>query len=113
MTLEEKEELRKQKKREYNRKYYENHKKQAYEYTKRWREKNKDKLKEYNKKYYETHKEQHMAYTKEYKARNPKKWSKKVMEYKRKRADRLRAEGCLNPWSVITTGAYAIYEGDE
>ncbi len=59
----------KEEKKEYNKKYREEHKEKSQEYDKKWREENKEKISEYNKKWREENKE----YYKEYNEKN-KKW---------------------------------------
>ena len=60
----------KEEKKEYNKKYREEHKEKSQEYDKKWREENKEKISEYNKKYKEENKEKILEYNKKWREEN-------------------------------------------
>lgn len=95
-------------------------------YTKKWKQENKDKVKEYNKRYYHKNKleidkakkewrENNAEKVKEYNRKSHQKftethnWAKYCDKRRKARAERLRAQGVKNPWSVIN-GKEAKYE---
>lgn len=86
---------------EHRKKYYETHKEQFKEYQKRWNEKNKEKVKEMHHNYYLNHKEEMLKQNKEWCRKNSAKKVEFVKQSRRRRVERLKAEGCTNPWSVI------------
>jgi len=60
----------KEQKREYNKKYREEHKEKSQEYDKKYREEHKEKISEYNKKYKEENKEKISEYNKKWREEN-------------------------------------------
>jgi hypothetical protein len=86
----------------------------------------KEYMREYQKKYRETHREKLNARQRKYYANNKDKYKKSILKRcerdgttpteivlnnKKRRVDRLVAEGVINPWSVINRGAAPKYEG--
>ena len=67
----------KEEKKEYNKKYREEHKEKSQEYDKKYREEHKEKILEYNKKYKEENKEKISEYNKKWREEN----KKKISEY--------------------------------
>lgn len=111
---------------ETNKRYYEKHKEEMKQRAKEWREKNKDKAKEYSKKYREKHKEEIKQRTKEWRQNHKENWNEKMREYrkthntttlvlnsKKRRVEKMRAEGITNPWYVINRGAEPKYKEDD
>lgn len=116
MTKEERKEYKKEwvknnpdKMKKYRKKYYETHKEQFNEYQKRWNEKNKEKVKEMHHNYYLNNKEKFYEKHKEWSKKNKKRKVELVSQCRRRRVDRLRAEGCTNAWSVVIKGAKPKY----
>ena len=95
---------------EYQKKYYEEHKEQFKEYNKKWYEKNKDKMKEWKRQYYLDNKEKYDKAHKEWIEKNKSRNRELINKSRRKRAEKLKAEGCINPWSVITKGTDPKYK---
>lgn len=73
-------------------------------------EKQKAYHKEYSKKYYQEHKEYFKEKQKEWRDNNPEKWRETVKRNRNKRVERLIAQGCINPWSVVIHGYDPKYE---
>ena len=73
---------------EQRKEYYENNKDKINEQRKEYREKNKDKLKEYNKEYYENNKDKKKEYLKEYREKNKDKMKAQQKEYDKKYVQR-------------------------
>lgn len=85
------------------------------EYMRKWTAKNKEHLKEYRRKqkeehpekykeYYQNHKEQIYAYNTKWRKNHKKQFTKLVSDARRRRVERLREQGCINAWSVVTKG---------
>lgn len=116
---------RKEYMREYQKKYRETHRDEIREIMREYRKKNKDKITEYRKKYNEANREKLNARQRKYYANNKDKYKKCILKRcerdgttpteivlnsKKRRVDRLVAEGVINPWSVINRGAAPKYE---
>lgn len=101
---------------EYHKKYYLEHKekynerskkdyqerKEFYnELGKKYYQEHKEELKKRHKEYYEKHKEIIKDQTKTWKQNNKKRWVEICSNNRKKRVERLKKEGCINPWSVI------------
>jgi len=76
---------------EYNKQYYQKHKKELREYQKKWHDKNKEDLNLYSKKYYQEHKEKLKECNKRWRQEHKeqfikyqKKWNKNNPEYAKK-----------------------------
>lgn len=95
---------------EYQKKYYSEHKEQFKEYNKKWYEKNKDKMKEWKRKYYLNNKDKYDKLHKEWIEKNKDRNIELIKRSRNKRAKKLRSEGCINPWSVISKGAIPKYK---
>ena len=94
----------------YNKKYYEEHKEKFKESTANYRKQNSEKIKEYNKDYFQKNKEKMYKKQKEWRNKNKDKWIKCICDSRRKRIERLKEEGVINPWSVVTKGAKPRYK---
>lgn len=95
--------------REYMKKYYQDHKEQMLEYTKNWY--NSEKGKQWKKEYWQKNKEKLYEQQRKYQKKNSKRFSQLCQESRRRRVERLRAEGCINAWAVVN-GAEPKYKGD-
>ena len=87
--------------REYMKKYYQEHKEEFAKRSKEYYEKNPD----YKKKYYEQHKQQISENNRKWREKNRDKFSKLCAESRRRRVEKLKEEGCKNPWNVVVNGA--------
>lgn len=58
----------------------------------------------YAKEYYEKNKEHIYEQQKEYRKANSKKVSKLAGDSRKRRVERLKEQGCINPWYVVTKG---------
>ena len=76
-------------------------------------EKQKEYYKQYRKKYYQEHKEYFKEKQKEWRKNNPERTKELVKYHRNKRAEKLMAEGVLNPWSVIVYGKEPKYEREQ
>lgn len=94
----------------YNREYYEKNKEKIRKWQYEYYVKNEEKMKEYRKKYYQEHKEELNKKSREYIKTHKEAYVKSIMESKKRRAERLRQEGVINPWSVINKGAPKQYD---
>lgn len=120
----------KEKTQRYNKQYYEKHKDKLKEYRKQYREQHRAKFQEYNKKYYDAHKDELLLKHKIWRANNKEKvraivkkyhqshpevgkaainkfrakvnWSEYCGQKRKERVERLKAQGVINPWKVIT-----------
>lgn len=105
------------------------------EYWKEWRKNNKEKIKKSNKRYYEKNKEklnekamqwyrEHQEWQKEYYEKNKekiyesnKKWREKnkdkfaklCNDSRKRRVEKMKADGIINPWGVINKGEEPRY----
>lgn len=68
-------------------------------------EKFKGKHPNYAKEYYEKNKEQIYEQQQGYRKANSKKVSKLSADSRKRRVERLREQGCINPWYVVLKGA--------
>lgn len=98
------------KQKEYMRRYYQEHKDELREKAKQKRHKNPEKCREYQKKYYKEHKDDVYGYQKKWISKNRKKFSDLCHESRKRRVERLKAEGVINPWAVVTLGKEPVYE---
>lgn len=131
----------KEKKQVYNKQYYEKHKNELKEYNKKYREQHKAKYREYNKKYYAAHKDELNLKHKEWCKNNKEKVSAGAKRYRqlhpevgkraidkfrskvnwveycgqkrKERVERLRAQGVINPWKVVTKKEEPKYKDNE
>lgn len=69
-------------------------------YLRKYYQKNKDKFKEYNSKHYQTSKEQR------------KKYIAKQNEWRHKKVEKMREQGIINPWSVMSGAEPKYSEGN-
>lgn len=125
----------------YNNQYYEKHKDKLKEYNKQYREQHKAKCRECNKKYYEAHKDELLLKHKIWRANNKEKVSAGAKRYRqlhpevgkraidkfrskvnwveycgqkrKERVERLRAQGVINPWKVVTKKEEPKYKDNE
>lgn len=96
----------------YRKDYYDSHKEKYKEYGSNYRNKNRDKVRAYQKKYFQEHKEEITNQQKEWRKNNKDKWIKAIGDSRRRRVERLKEEGCTNPWMVVTRGAAPRYRKD-
>lgn len=102
-------------------------------YMKEWRKRNKDRIKEYVRKYNENNPEKKKEYARKYYEKNKDKWKERqengesmkrfkekhdwvkyCSEARKRRVEKLRNEGCINAWSVVSGSAKPKYkEGSE
>lgn len=94
-------------KKEYNKKYYQEHKEKFKEYKRKFLERNPD----YVKKYYKDNKEEIYKSQRKYQIKNNKKFIELCCESRRRRVEKLRANGCINAWAVVN-GAEPKYKGE-
>ena len=82
------------------------------EYMREYRKKNREKMNEYARKYYEEHKEEIGEKNKKHHAKfiENHNWSEYCSNVRKKRVERLREEGCINAWSVVTKGDKPKYK---
>lgn len=93
-------------KQEYNKEYYKKHKKEMLENREKWLENNPN----WKKEYYEKNKEKILKNNKEWQKNNKKQFIKLCQASRQRRVDRLKAEGCSNPWAVVSNGATPKYK---
>ena len=94
---------------EYNRRYYQEHKEKFNESTKKWYSEHPEKRKEY----YEKNKEKIKLQNKRWQEKNKKRFIELCNKSRTKRVARLREQGCSNPWSVVNNGQEPKYKGKE
>lgn len=105
---------------EYHKKYREEHKDKIKDYYKRYYQKNKAKIDgkikqwnidnpEFKKNYYQKNKEMLDAKNKEWRKNNSKRFTELCNNSRRRRVERLKAEGCTNPWAVVSKGEKPKY----
>lgn len=94
-----------EKQREYNRRYYKRHKEELDERTKQWYKDHP----EWKKEYYQKNKEKIDASSKRWREKNKDKFIKLCQESRRRRVERLRADGVTNAWSVVIKGEEPKY----
>lgn len=92
-------------KKEYNKKYYKEHKEELNAYKKEWYKDNP----EWAKEYYKRNKDKIYEYQRKWQKKNKEKFSKLCGDSRKRRVERLREEGCINPWNVINKGAEPKY----
>jgi hypothetical protein len=104
----------KEKIQEYNRNYYLNNKEKQKEKQKErmhnYYLNNKEKTKKYNREYYLAHKEELAKKNREYIKNHRDLFVKSIMESKKRRVERLRAEGVSNAWNVVNYGHPKKYD---
>ena len=94
---------------EYMRKYYQEHKEELNKKRKEWKNKNP----EWSKEYYQKNKDKFNEYTKNWinkSEENKKRFINSCNESRRKRVERLREQGCKNAWSVVNCKATPKYK---
>lgn len=91
---------------EYMRKYYQEHKEEMKEYKKKWLEKNPD----YPKEYWQKNKDKLYEGQRKYQKENKKRFTELCNASRKRRVERLKAEGCINAWSVVSAGAEPKYK---
>ena len=64
---------------------------------------------EYRKEYYQKNKEKEYEKQREWQTKNSKQFSRLVQDSRRRRVEKLRAEGCTNAWNVVLKGAEPKY----
>lgn len=105
---------------EYQKRYREKNKERIKEYQKKYYAKNKEKLDErskqwhrdnpdYKKEYYQKNKELVDARNKEWQKKNKKRYIELCNESRKRRVERMRAEGIKNAWDVINKGVKPKY----
>ena len=72
--------------------------------------KNLDKIKIYRQKYFQENKEQIYAKQKEWRNKNKDKWLKSISDSRKRRIEKLKEEGVLNPWGVVIRGSKPKYK---
>lgn len=77
------------------------------------RKQNLDRLKQYHKKYYQEHKEEIYEQQKEWRKNNKDKVLKSIAESRKRRIERLKADGVTNPWGVVIRGSKPKYRKDD
>ena len=94
---------------EYMRKYYQEHKEEITKRRKEWAKEHP----EWSKEYYQKNKDKFNKYTKNWinkSEENKKRFINSCNESRRRRAERLREQGCKNVWSVINHKAEPKYK---
>lgn len=94
--------------REYSKKYYQKNKEKTREYNKEYREKNKESIKERNRKYHEEHPDANRKSYENFIAKNN--WVEYCSNARKRRVEKLKAEGCTNAWSVVVRGTEPKYK---
>lgn len=74
------------------------------------RKQNCDKIKRYQKKYYEENKNKIYEQHTEWRKNNREKLVKCAVDSRKRRIERLREEGVLNPWGVVMRGSKPRYK---
>ena len=97
----------------YSKEYYKNNKEKVAGYNKKWRDAHKDQIKESRHKYYLEHKEEAYKNCEKWRNNNKEKFANSVSNSRKKRAERLREQGCINPWNVIVNGVKPKYKEQE
>ena len=93
-------------KKKYARKYYQEHKEQMLQNKKKWEEKHPN----WQQQYYQDHKQEYRDRCNEWRKQNPKKFTQSCHQSRARRVERLKAQGCTNPWNVVIKGAQPKYE---
>lgn len=93
---------------DYHKEYYQKNKEKIKERAKQWKKDNKEKHSEHCKKYRETHKEAVKKNMEDFKAKHN--WSEYTVNSRKRRFERLKAEGVKNAWDVILKKAEPIFE---
>lgn len=94
----------------YNKKYYEENKEKYKMSRQKYYKENKDKIKKYNKQYLLENWDKIYAKQREWQANNKEKFTNACQQSRRRRVERLRSEGVLNPWAVVLYGKEPRYE---
>lgn len=97
----------KDKYKEYNKKWYQSHKEERKEYNKKWRENNIERAREICREYLKKHPELNKKSYENFKATHN--WSEYCKEARKRRIERLKAQGITNPYAVIN-GAEPKYK---
>lgn len=88
----------------YKQEYYQKNKDKFREWNKRWREQNPEKAKEISHKYWVENKERLYQQQREYQKANKERFVELCNNSRRRRVEKLRAEGVTNAWAVVTKG---------
>ena len=99
-----------EKQKEYMRRYYQGHKDELREKKKQKRHENLEEYRERARKYYKEHKDVVYGYQKKWISKNRKKFADLCHESRRRKVERLRAEGVTNAWCVVVTGDTPKYK---
>lgn len=97
---------------EYNAKYYQEHKEQFREYRKKYYQEHKKEIIEKQKQWYQEHKKENQEYTKRWinkSEENKKRYLQSLYKSRRNRVERLREQGCKNAWEIVLRGAEPKY----
>ena len=68
-----------------------------------------DKIKAYHKKYFQENKEKVYEKQREWRKNNKEKWIKSLSDSRKRRVEKLKEEGIINPWAVVTKGSKPRY----
>lgn len=90
---------------EYMKKYYQEHKEEMLENKKKWLEKNPD----YTKEYWKKNKDKLYEQQRKYQKKNKKRFVELCNASRKRRVERLKEEGCTNPWAVVSAGKEPKY----
>ena len=86
--------MRSMNKKEYNKKYYKEHRDKILAYGKQWyeqnKDKNRDKKKEYDKQYYKEHRNERSAYKKQYREQNKDKFKQQIRAWRENHIEQYR-----------------------
>lgn len=97
----------KEKIKEQRKKYYQNNKEMHLAKSKKWKDNNKEKVREYSREYMKQHPEIGKKCSDNFKAKHN--WYEYCKEARKRRAERLKAQGITNPYAVIN-GAEPKYK---
>ena len=95
---------------EYMRKYYQKNKDRINEQRKQKRHENAEEFNKKRREYYAKHKDAIYKSQRKWVAKNKKLFSKLCQESRRRRVERLKAEGIKNAWEVAVFNKEPIYE---
>lgn len=98
------------KQKEYMRRYYQEHKDELREKKKQKRLENPEEWRGKQKEHYRKNKDSYYKSQKKWIAKNKKKFADLCHESRRRRVERLRAEGVTNAWCVVTRGDNPKYK---
>lgn len=98
---------------EWRKKYYQQHKEQEKANNKKWYKDNIEKVKENHHNYYIKNKEKLLENNKIWQENNKEKYIKSISQSRKKRVEKLREQGVSNAWDVVNFGKKSKYKVKE